>query len=432
LSERITAVRGAWVVSQDAERSVFKGDVAIEGERVAYAGPSYEGAWDEEIDARGDIVMPGLVNTHTHVAMTVMKGAADDLAFPDFLSRVFAIDSDRTDGDILAGARLGCAEMALGGTTTFVDMYYSEDVVAGAVEEAGLRGVLCWCVLDDDKTTQRGSPIDNCRRFIDGFAGRRKIVPGAALQGVYVCGEETCAAAKALSDEKEAPLALHLSETRGEVNEHRRKTGMRPAEWLADKGVLGPRAIAAHSAWLTLAEARAMGATGMSVSLCPVSNMKLATGGVAPLPELMGSGAGISIGTDGSSTNNSLDMLAEAKTLGLLQKSSRWDPTVATAQQLLDFATLGGARAVGMGDMIGSIEPGKYADLVILDGHAPNMRPLVAENVVSNIIYSSSAANVKTVMCQGDVLVRDGEAVRVDVEDVLAGAEDAWSSLCRR
>ena len=227
-------------------------------------------------------------------------------------------------------------------------------------------------------------------------------------------------------------MNFHLSETRGEVNDHKKKTGKRPGEWLADIGVLGPRGVAAHSAWLTLREVRAMGEAGMSISSCPVSNMKLATGGVAPVPEFLQHGVNVSIGTDGSTTNNSLDMFAEMKTLGLLQKSSRWDPTVADAQQLLDFATINGAKAVGMQDLIGSLEPGKYADVVILDGKAPNLRPLLPENMIANIVYSGSSYNVKTVLCQGDMVVEGRSIATLDADSVLSEAEDAWRSLCIR
>lgn len=428
----ITAIRNAWIVTQDAQRRVLRGDVVVDGERIVSVGPAYDGTADREIDATGDIVMPGLINTHTHIAMTVMKGTLDDMTFPDFLDRSFRIDSDRTDADLEVGTKLGCMEMMRGGTTTFMDLYYSEDVIARATAEAGIRGVLCWCVLDEDKTTQRGSPLENCRRFIDAHSGMRKIVPGVGLQGVYVCGEETCVAAKALSDERSAPMNLHLSETMGEVNEHKRRTGMRPAEWLCSIGALGERSVAAHSAYLTMREVRLMGEAGMSISSCPASNMKLATAGLAPVPQFQAAGVNVSVGTDGSTTNNTLDMFAEMRLLGLLQKHGNWDPRVATAQELLDFATVNGARAVGMQDLIGSIEPGKYADIVILDGRAPNLRPLVPENVIANIVYSGNSLNVRTVMCQGDVVVEDGRILTLDTDEVLSGCEDAWGYLCRR
>jgi 5-methylthioadenosine/S-adenosylhomocysteine deaminase len=428
----ITVIRDAWLVTQNAAREVLRGDLAIDGETIVQVGGEYNGTGDVEIAAAGDIVIPGLINTHTHVAMSVMKGVVDDLPFDEFLDRVFRIDSDRTDEDLAVGTMIGCMEMMLGGTTTFVDMYYSEDVIAEAVARTGLRGVLCWCVLDQQFTTQEGDPLDNCRRFHAAYRDRRKIVPGVGLQGVYVCGEETCVGAAEFARSVDAPLTLHLSETRGEVNEHRRKTGKRPAEWLADLGVLGPGTIAAHSAWVTMNEVRLMGEAGMSVASCPVSNMKLATGGVAPVPEYIGAGVNVTVGTDGSTTNNSLDMLSEIKTLGLLQKASRWDPTVTTAQQLLDFATVNGAAAIGMGDRLGSLEVGKHADLAILDGGAPNLRPALPENIVANIVYSSSPANIRTVICQGDTVVEDGVIAGDWTEGLLEASEGIWRDLCLR
>ena len=428
----LTVFRDAWIVTQNAAREVVRGDVAVEGERIVQVGGKYNGTGDEEIDCSGDIIIPGLVNTHTHIAMSVMKGVVDDLSFDDFLAKVFKIDADRTDADLALRTKIGAAEMMLSGTTTFMDLYYSEDVIAKATQEAGIRGVLCWCCLDEDKTTQNGNPVKNCDRFIQRFSGERKIVPGVGLQGVYVCGEETCVQAKELSDSTEAPMNFHLSETRGEVNAHKRQTGKRPAEWLSSIGVLGPRGVAAHSAWLTMNEVRLMGEAGMSISSCPCSNMKLATGGVAPIPEFDKYGVNVSLGTDGNTTNNALDMIGEMKTLGLLQKASRWDPTVTPAQELLDIVTVNGAKAVGMSDRIGSIEPGKYADLVVLDGKAPNLRPLVPENIIANLAYSLSQANVKTVMCQGDIVVRDRVVTTMDVPALVGESEEAWRRLCLR
>ena len=247
-----------------------------------------------------------------------------------------------------------------------------------------------------------------------------------------MCNEDTCVEAKAFSDEVECPITMHLSETRGEVNAHKNQTGKRPAEWLYDIGVLGPRMITAHSAWLTQREIKLMGESGMSIASCPMSNMKLATGGVAPVPEFNKYGVNVSLGTDGSTTNNNLDMMMEMRTLGLLQKASRWDPTVTPAQELLDIVTVNGAKAIGMQDSLGSIEPGKYADLVVLNGKDPNLRPLVRENIIANLAYSMQSSNVKTVMCQGDIVVENRNILTLDKDALLDQSEDAWRSLCLR
>jgi 5-methylthioadenosine/S-adenosylhomocysteine deaminase len=415
-------IKDAWVVTQDPNRRVFRGDVLVRNGRIAEIEKITSGA-DEVIQASGDILMPGLINAHNHVAMAVMKGVADDLPFSAFLDKVFSIDARRTDRDIDLGTRLGCLEMIRSGTTTFVDMYYAEDVIAQGVEASGLRAVLCWAVLDQEYTTQKGVPLDNCKRFQERFQGRERIVPGIGLQGVYVCSEETFLGARELADQKGLLLHFHLSETRKEVYDHKAKHGKRPAEWLESIGFLNHRCLAAHSAWLTINEVNALARAGASIASCPVSNMKLATGGVAPIPEMLRAGVNVALGTDGSTTNNSLDMLSEMKFLALLQKSNRWDPTVVRAQQALDFATLNGARAIGMQDALGSIEVGKKADLVILDGRAVNLRPLRPENLVSNIVYSANAGNVKTSICGGQVLMRDRQVLTLDEDRVLTDSE---------
>jgi len=426
-----TVIRDALIVTQDATRRVIRGDIGIEDGRFVEIGKVRDSG-DVELDAAGGIAMPGLINTHTHVSMSIMKGVADDMLFPDFLDTVFRYDSKRGERDIFAGTRLGCLEMIRGGTTTLVDFYYSEDVIAKGVSDAGIRGVLCWAVLDEEFTTQNGSPMQNCRRFCETHDGMERIIPGVALQGVYVCNEETCQEASAYALESDRPLTFHLSETRKEVNDHKRKTGMRPAEWLDHIGALNPKGIAAHSAWLTINEVRALARNGVSVSSCPVSNMKLATGGVAPIPEMLENGVTVTMGTDGSTTNNSLDMFFEMKALGLLQKANRWDASVLPAQRLLDMATVDAASAIGMADSLGSIEVGKLADVILLDPKAPNLRPLRPENVVSSIVYSSSALNVLTVLCQGNIVMRDREVLSMDEEEALLAADEAMNELIGR
>lgn len=421
-------VKDGWVVTQDAQRRVIRGDVLVEDGRIKEVGRVRSRA-DEVIEAAGGVVMPGLINTHGHVAMALLKGMADDLPFAEFLERGFAIDARRMERDLALGAELGCLEMIRSGTTTFVDMYYSEDVIAEGVEAAGMRSVLCWAVLDQEYTTQKGVPLDNCKRFHQRFKGRDRITPGIGLQGVYVCSEETFMGAKEYSDAHGLLLHFHLSETRKEVYDHKSKYGKRPAEWLEAIGFLGPRCLAAHSTWLTINEVKALARAGASVSSCPVSNMKLATGGVAPIPEMLEAGVNVSLGTDGSTTNNSLDMFGEMKTLALLQKANRWDATVAKAQQVLDFATIGGAKAVGMQDRLGSIEPGKEADIAILDGRAPNLCPLRKDNVVSNIVYSANAGNVVASVCGGKVLLRDRAVLTLDEGRILSEAADAAATL---
>ncbi|HXZ24180.1 MAG TPA: amidohydrolase family protein [Methanomassiliicoccales archaeon] len=424
-------VKNALILTQNAKREVLRGDLLAEDGRIVSIG-KVKGTADEVIDADGDLLIPGFVNAHTHVAMAIMKGVADDVPFDAFLNRVFALDARRIESDIVAGARLGCLEMIKGGTTTFVDMYYSEDAVAQAVEESGIRGILCWAVLDKQYTTQKGVPLDNCKRFFRKFKGKERVIPGIGLQGVYVCSEETFLASKEFAEKEDLLLHFHLSETRGEVYEHKRKHGARPCDWLAKIGFLNGRCLAAHSAWLTINEMRALAKAGASIATCPVSNMKLATGGVAPIPEFLKEGVNVALGTDGSTTNNSLDMFGEMKTLALLQKSNRWDPTVVSAQAALDFATIGGAKAIGLEDELGSLEVGKRADLVLIDTRAANVAPMTAESAVSSLVYSTNAGNVRGVVCAGRILMRDRRVLTLNEREVVETASVAAQDLRAR
>jgi 5-methylthioadenosine/S-adenosylhomocysteine deaminase len=423
-----TLIKNAHIVTQNARREILKGDILIDKGRIAAIGNVKDSA-DVEIEANGDVVIPGLINTHSHVAMATMKAVADDVTFPNFLDRVFALDSKRTENDIEIGASLGCLEMIRSGTTSFVDLYYSEDVIGKVVEQAGLRGLLCWAVLDVEYTTQKGVPLDNCKRFCDQFKDSSRVIPGIGLQGVYVCSTETFVSSNEYSESSGRRMTFHLSETRKEVYDQKKKEGLRPAEYLNKIGVLNDRCIAAHSAWLTINEVKILGRQKVSVSTCPVSNMKLATGGVAPIPEMLQNEVNVSIGTDGSTTNNGLDMFGEMKTLSLLQKASRWDPTVMPSQQVLDFATLGGAKALGLSGEIGSLEVGKCADLVILDGRSPSLRPMLPGNIVSNIVYSAGRGDVKTVLCDGNIVMIDRVVKSLDQERVLDASEGAIGAL---
>jgi len=425
----LTLIRDANIVTQNAERQIIRGDLMVRDGTIEQVGGTVRGSADVEIDAAGDIVIPGLINTHTHVSMAILKSIADDLPFPQFLNKVFAVDAKRTERDIRAGAAQGCVEMIRSGTTTFLDLYYSEDIIAKAVDQAGIRGILGWAVLDQQFTTQSGDPLENCKRFHQQFKGRERIYPAVGLQGVYVCSTETFLGARDYALENDLLLTFHLSETRKEVSDCKRKEGKRPGDYLSSIGFLNDHCVAAHAAWLTINEVRALAAAGTKVSTCPCSNMKLATGGVAPLPEMFQNGVTVSVGTDGSTTNNSLDLFGEMKPLSLLQKANRWDPTVLPAQKVLDLATIEAARAVRMDHLIGSIEVGKRADLVILNGKAANLRPARADTIVSNLIYSSRGGNVKTVLCDGRAVMLDGVVTTMDEEKVLLDAEDAANSL---
>jgi len=424
-------VKGGLVVTQNWKREVVKADVLIEGDRIKEVG-HVKARPDEIVDAAGCVVMPGLINCHTHVAMTLMRSVADDVKLEQFLDKTFKIDAKRTPEDVEVGAALGCLEMARSGTTTLLDFYYSEDVIAKAVEKVGLRGYLGWTVLDEKFTTQKGKPINNCANFIKAHRNRALITPIISIQGVYVCSDETFMQARELAKKENTFCQYHLSETRYEVYEHKKKSGKRPVEHLSDIGFLAKGDVAAHGVWLTINEVRTLAKAGVSVAHCPVSNMKLASGGVAPLPEMFTEGVNVCLGTDGCSSNNSLNMLSEMKFASLLHKSQRWDAAVLPAQKCLDMATVDAAKAIGAEKMLGSIEPGKKADLVILHCNRAAMTPTRADNAVSNIVYASSSHAVRDTMVDGKFVLRNGKIESLDESTFLKTADEAAQSLLDR
>ncbi|MGQ9587564.1 MAG: amidohydrolase family protein [Thermoplasmata archaeon] len=400
----------------------------IEDGRICSVG-HVKSKTDEVVDATDCIVMPGLINCHTHVAMSLMRSVADDVKLDKFLDRTFAIDAKRTPEDIAMGAILGCLEMARSGTTTFLDIYYSEDAVAKSVEEVGLRGYLGWAVLDEEFTTQKGRPIKNCEGFVRAHKNKPMIKPVVAPQGVYVCSDETLLQAKDLAARENTFCHYHISETRQEVYEFQKKKGKRPVEHLSEVGFLSRGDVAAHAAWLTINEVRLLAKAGVSVAHCPTSNMKLASGGVAPVPEMLGEGARVCLGTDGCSSNNGLDMFLEMKFASLLHKMHRWDAGVVPAQAALDMATIEAAKALGAEKELGSIEPGKKADLVILDCSTPSMVPTRIDNVVANLVYASSSHAVRDTIVDGKFVLRNRVIQTVDERDITKRAEAAADEL---
>jgi 5-methylthioadenosine/S-adenosylhomocysteine deaminase len=423
--------RDALVVSQDPRRAVGRVDVRVDQGRFTHVGPRapLEGA--DVVDARAWALVPGFINLHTHVAMHPLRGIADDRDLAGFLETLFAVDAHRTEADVEVGARAGIAEMLLGGTTSFLDLYYFEDAVARAVDQLGARGFLGWAVLDPEMTTQQGRPLDNAAAFIGRWKDHDRVRPLVAPQGVYVCNAETWLGARDVAQREGTLLHYHLSETRKEVAEHETKTGRRPADWLGEIGFLGPRQVAAHAVWLTGAEITRLARAGVGVAHCMSSNLKLASGGVAPVVELRAAGAAVGLGTDSVASNNSLSMLREIHLAGLVQKNHRWDAAALPAQQLLDLATIEGARALGEEREIGSIEVGKRADFSLFRLDHPTLQPARPEAIVSHLAYAAADDAVESVYVDGRCVVDhrrlqhgDWETIRRDLGVV---ADTLWS-----
>ena len=422
-------VTDALVVTQDAGRRVVRADVRVDDGRFSHVGPGARREGATVIDGHGFALVPGFVNTHTHVAMTPLRGVADDRDLSGFLETLFAVDAHRTEADVEAGARAGIAEMLLSGTTSFLDLYYFEDGVARACEALGVRGFLGWAVLDPELTTQKGRPLDNAAAFLGRWKQHSRVTPLVAPQGVYVCGRETWLGAKELAARERTFCHFHLAETRHEVHEHQAKTGRRPTEWLAEIGFLAPGMVAAHAVWVTGREIDLLARGGVGVAHCASSNMKLASGGVAPIVELRAAGGRVGLGTDSVASNNSLSMLREMHVAGLAQKNHRWDAAALTAQELLDLATIEGAALLGRTADLGSVEVGKQADFSLLRLDHPTVLPARPEAIVSHLAYAASEEAIDSVYVGGEPVVRGRALVRGDWSGIRRDAEQAAEAL---
>ena len=401
-------IKDGWIVTQNSKREIKKGNVYIEGEVISEIGDVNVEA-EYVIDAKNKIVMPGLINTHTHVAMTDMRGMADDVPLEKFLEIMWHEEKKRGKKEIYEGAKLGIEEMLRTGTTTFVDMYSDEDVIAKAVKEYGIRAYLGWAVVNKDITTQHGDPINNAEKFIREFQNESLINPLIAPHGVYTCSEETLLKAKEIAEKYDTLITMHISETRKEVYDHRKKTGMRPVEYLEKIGFLSPRLIGVHLVWLTLREIKLLAKKGVKASHNPTSNMKLGNGGSMPLVEMLNEGILVSLGTDSAVSNNTLDMFEVMKIASLLHKNERWDPGITNAQMLLDFATVNAAKSLNLN--AGSIEEGKLADIIVVDAREPNGRPLRKDTVITNIVYSLNGLNIDTTIVGGKITIKSKKLI---------------------
>ncbi|MGC8687569.1 MAG: amidohydrolase family protein [Candidatus Micrarchaeia archaeon] len=394
-------IRNALLVTQNSQRSIFKSNLFIKGNRIAYIGSKSPSA-DVVMEGDGYAVLPGFINTHTHVAMSMFKGLLDDIDLELFLEKTFKLDSNRKENEIFDSALLGIKEMIDSGITSFLDLYYSEDTIARAAQQAGIRSFLSWVVLDKKYTTQHGNPIDNAKRFIKSFRGNNLVTPSVGIQGVYVASDATIAKAESLAKEYNTILHMHLAETRKEITDYSKKTGDTPVAHLYKHKMLNQRVVAAHCVWLSEDEIKMLAKSGISVSWNHISNAKLASGS-APISEMLESGVNISIGTDSNGSNNSLNMFEAMKFSALSLKDKTGDAAKISAQRVFDMATINGAKALHRKDL-GSIELGKKADLVLLDIEKPNMTPSSELNIVNNIVYSANPSNVSHVIINGNIV----------------------------
>ena len=385
---------------------------------------------DKIIDAEGKILLPGLINTHTHLSMTLFRGLADDLSLDSWLNdHIWPMEANLNGDYCYIGALLGAVELIKSGTTTFSDMYFYMEDVARAVEDAGIRAVLSYGMIDFGDAERREAEIkenmtlyEACNGMAD---GRIKVFFGP--HSPYTASEELLIKVRELADEHNIGIHIHVSETQKEINDSLDEKGLRPFEYLEKIGFLGPDVVAAHCVWLSDDEIEIIKKHDVKVSHNPCSNMKLASG-IAPVSKLIDNDICVSIGTDGASSNNNLDLIEELKTASLLQKVSTLDPKVLTSDEAIEMATIKGAETLGLSDEIGSIEVGKKADIILIDTNNANMTP-DSSSLSSNVVYSANGSNVDTTICNGKVLMENKKLTTLDEDEIYARARQAIKEL---
>ena len=421
-------VLGGTIVTMDSGRQIIEdGGIAVTQGRIVAIGsrPDIQRHYSslEIVNAAGKLIVPGLINGHTHIPMTLFRGLADDLDLQEWLTKyIFPAEAKNVSEEFVrAGTRLGLAEMIRGGTTTYCDMYYFEDAIADETAKAGVRAVLGETVIDfpvaDNKTNAEAMAY--VEKFVNHWKGNDLIIPAIAPHAPYTVSEEHLKAVRAFSDRTGAPIVTHISETKREVEDSIKAKGASPVDYLERIGFLSERVIAAHMVWPQAGEIEILKRRRVGVVHNPQSNMKLASG-VAPVPKMLDEGVMLGLGTDGAASNNDLNMWEEMDTVAKLHKVFTGDPKVITAQQAFELATIRGAAALHLEKEIGSLEKGKRGDLVIIERDALNQIPLY--NVYSDLVYATKASDVETVIINGRIVMRNRRLLSLNETAIKNGA----------
>ena len=374
----------------------------------------------KEIDAKRGVIMPGLVNTHTHLAMSIFRGLADDLPLEKWLNEcIFPAEDKFVDEKFCYwGTKLSLAEMILSGTTAFCDMYFFEKETGRAAEEAGVRGVIGEGIVsvfgDEDNIFNNKTKLT--KDLLKEFKNSPLISIAIEPHSCYTCGKEILIRSKEFAKENNLLYTIHLAETKKEVDEIKNKFGMSPVEYLDKIGVLDEKTLAAHCVWIDDEDIKILKNRGVKVSYCPESNMKLASG-AAPVYRLLKNNVVISLGTDGSASNNDLDMFSEMDSAAKLAKVSALDPIAVSAKETVRMATINGAKALGMENEIGSLEIGKKADIIILNFNKPHLVPVY--DYYSHLVYSASGSDVETCIIDGKIVMKNRKILTFDVEETI-------------
>jgi len=418
-------VFGSHILTMDEqERIIDDGAVVIQGENIIDLGSRGEieerYVAKETIDGSGCLVMPGLINGHTHAAMTCFRGLADDLELMDWLNNyIFPAEARFVNREFsYLGTLLACAEMIKSGTTTFCDMYIFEDEIARAAKEAGMRCLLGEVLFDfpspNTKTPEEG--LAYTEMLIKKWADDPLVNIVVEPHALYTCSDSLIRDAKILADRYNVPLATHYLETQTEYRQLVQVYGRSPTYYLNEIGALNDRFLAFHGVFLPEEDIRLFADKGCSVIHTPESNMKLAAG-VAPVPDMLALGVTVGLGTDGCASNNNLDMFQEMDSAAKLHKVHRLDPTVMDAPTVVKMATRDGAKALGMAGLVGQIKPGMKADLIMVDFDKPHLTPLY--NLRSHLVYAVNGADVKTALINGKVVMRDRLLLTIDEQAVM-------------
>ncbi|HPA13887.1 MAG TPA: amidohydrolase [Desulfobacterales bacterium] len=418
----ILVSNGTLLAMDQKNTRIRDGAVAIRGDQIISVGNASDfSGWRSslQIDAQGGIIMPGLVNTHTHASMTCFRGLADDLPLTIWLNEhIFPAESKLNPEKVYCGALLACAEMILSGTTCFCDMYLFEDEVARAAKHSGMRAVVGE-VLYDFPSPNYG-PIEKGFAYTEMLIEKWKYDPLITIavepHSPYLCSPDLLGKAFRLAQSHDIPMIIHLSETESEVFKSRDQYGKTPVGHLADLGVLASNLLACHCVFLTDEDIALMRYFDVKVSHNPESNMKLASG-IAPVPQMLKKGICVGLGRDGCASNNNLDIFLEMDTAAKLHKVNTLDPTVMDADTVLKMSTLEGAKALGLGDITGSLEPGKKADLIILDTHKPHLTPMY--NPASHLVYAARGSDVRTSIINGKIVMENGRLLTFDLEKAM-------------
>ena len=424
-------IEGDYVVTMDDDGNVIAdGAIAIDGGLIIAMGSA------NDINARytanghlpGDnrIVMPGLINGHSHAAMTLLRGVADDLALLDWLiNYIFPAEVEFVDAEFVRiGTELACREMIRGGTTTFVDMYYYPEIVAQVVESCGLRAFVSATIIDQ-RSPDAENAADSLKKgmaFVDNWKGRNdRIMPIFGPHANYTLNVEQLVATRAAADDAGIPISIHMSESPYELEYSKQNYGMTSIELFESIGFLDGPTIGAHVVWPTEAEIGILAERKVGVIHNPTSNMKIASG-ISPVTDMLNAGVLVGLGTDGAASNNDLDMWEEMRLAALLQKVDKMDPEVLSASTVLRMATSGGAEAVGLGDKIGTLSVGMRADVIQVSFDDVHFVPTY--DVISHLVYVADEQDVASVTVDGKLLMRDGEFLTIDTERVAREATE--------